>query len=70
MEADEHMDPKTQPDFRPAYLSKPWRKHYPRGVPETVEIPPVSLPRLFEETADRFASRVAIHFYGTNIKFQ
>ncbi|MHB0886285.1 MAG: AMP-binding protein [Bacillota bacterium] len=70
MEANEHADLKEQSDFRQVYLSKPWRKHYPQGVPETVEIPSVSLPGLFEETADKYASRVAIHFYGTNVKFQ
>ncbi len=70
MDVNEHADLKEQPDFRQIYLSKPWCKYYPQRVPETVEIPTISLPRLFEETADKYASRVAIHFYGTNLKFQ
>lgn len=70
MEANEGTEANEGMDAKQRYLAKPWCKFYPPGVPETVEIPPISLPCLFEQTADKYASRVAIHFYGTNIKFQ
>jgi len=35
-----------------AYAAKPWLKYYPEGVPETVDIPNVSVPDLFDQVAE------------------
>ena len=42
-------------DAKEIYLSKPWLKYYPNGVPAEVEIPEQSIPELFDEvTAEVF----------------
>ena len=58
------MDPKE------AYLSKPWLNHYPEGVPETVHIPNVSVPQLFDEMADKYSNHTALIFYGKKISYR
>ncbi len=58
------MDPKTQ------YLSKPWLNHYPEGVPETVEVPDVSVPQLFDAMAEKYSSHTALIFYGKKISYR
>jgi long-chain acyl-CoA synthetase len=57
------MDPKE------AYLSKPWLRFYPEGVPEDVEIPPLSVPELFDQVAQKFKNKTALIFYGTKISY-
>ena len=32
-----------------AYAAKPWLKHYPEGVVDVVNIPPLSVPDLFDQ---------------------
>ena len=39
-------------DHKDAYLSKPWLKYYPEGVPEEVDIPDISVPDLFDQMAE------------------
>jgi hypothetical protein len=36
-------------DAKEAYLSKPWLKYYPEGVPENVDIPDISVHELFDQ---------------------
>jgi long-chain acyl-CoA synthetase len=43
------MDPKD------AYLSKPWVKYYPEGVPQEVEVPETSVHELFDQMAETVA---------------
>jgi len=57
------MDPKE------AYLSKPWLKFYPEGVPEDVDVPPVSVPELFDGVAKKYGGKVALIFYGSKISY-
>jgi long-chain acyl-CoA synthetase len=52
------------------YLSKPWLKHYPPGVPETVEVPAVAVPQVFDQATDRLAGRTAVVFYGREITYR
>ncbi len=52
-----------------AYAAKPWLKHYPQGVPETVEIPRMSVPDLFDQVAERYARKTALIFYGKKISY-
>ena len=57
------MDPKS------FYLSKPWLKHYPEGVPETVDVPEQSIPEAFDEVVAKFGRKTALIFYGKKISF-
>ncbi len=38
-------------DAKEVYMSKPWLKYYPEGVPEYVDIPDISVSELFDQTA-------------------
>jgi long-chain acyl-CoA synthetase len=58
------MDPK---EF---YLSKPWLKYYPQGVPSEVKVPGVSVPELFDRIADQYAGKTALIFYGNKISYR
>jgi long-chain acyl-CoA synthetase len=57
------MDPKE------VYLSKPWLKFYPEGVPAEVPIPEISVPQLFDSMVDKYGSRPALIFYGKKISY-
>ena len=57
------MDPKE------AYLSKPWLKFYPEGVPAEAEIPESSIPQLFDMIVDKYGSKPALIFYGKKISY-
>jgi len=57
------MDPKE------VYLSKPWLKYYPEGVPHEVEVPDTSVPDIFDQMADKYKSKAALIFYGKKIKY-
>ncbi len=52
------------------YLSKPWLRFYHQDVPHEVEIPDKSLVQLFDESADKYANRPAVIFYGNKISFK
>ncbi|MCX5917959.1 MAG: AMP-binding protein [Deltaproteobacteria bacterium] len=58
------MDPK---EF---YLSKPWLKYYPKGVPSEVDVPEISVPALFDRMADKYADKTALIFYGNKISYK
>jgi len=56
-------------DIKQAYLSKPWLKHYPPGVPETPQIPEMSVPELIDRLADKWVNNTALIFYGKKISY-
>lgn len=56
-------------DIKQAYLSKPWLKYYPAGVPENPNIPEMSVPELIDQLADKYAKNTALIFYGKNITY-
>lgn len=56
-------------DSKSAYLSKPWIKWYPPGVPEEVEVPRESVPDLFSRTVKKFAQRTALIFHGRKVSY-
>jgi long-chain acyl-CoA synthetase len=58
------MDPKEY------YLSKPWLKYYPDGVPTEVDVPEVSVAELFDQMADKYGSKTALIFYGRKISYR
>src|SRR5258705_8963096 len=51
------------------YLSRPVLKHYPEGVPATVEVPEKPVSKLFDEATERDPSRAAVVFYGRSISY-
>jgi len=58
------MDPKEY------YLSKPWLKHYPDGVPAEVDVPAISVPERFDQMADKYGNKTALIFYGRKINYR
>jgi long-chain acyl-CoA synthetase len=52
-----------------AYMSKPWLKYYPKGVPKEVDPPIVSVPELFDQVAGKYGSKAALIFYGKKISY-
>ncbi|MBM4278720.1 MAG: long-chain fatty acid--CoA ligase [Deltaproteobacteria bacterium] len=54
---------------REAYAAKPWLKHYPEGIVDKVDIPALSVPDLFDQMAEKFASKTALIFYGKKISY-
>ena len=57
------MEPKD------VYMSKPWLKFYPEGVPYDVDVPETSVPHLFDQMADKYRGKAALIFYGKKIKY-
>ena len=52
-----------------AYAAKPWLKHYPKGVADTVDIPTISVPDLFDQVAKKYGNKTALIFYGNKISY-
>src|SRR5512139_799306 len=52
-----------------AYAAKPWLKHYPEGVVDTVDAPAVSVPALFDQVAEKYGNKTALIFYGNKISY-
>ena len=55
------MDPKE------VYMSKPWLKYYPEGVPHEIDVPETTVPDIFDKMADKYSRKVALIFYGKKI---
>ncbi|MBW2513888.1 MAG: long-chain fatty acid--CoA ligase [Deltaproteobacteria bacterium] len=51
------------------YLSKPWLKYYPEGVPHSVEAPDKTVQELFDGIADKYGKKTALIFYGKKISY-
>lgn len=49
---------------------KPWFKHYPEEVSQTMEYDKRPLHEFLEESASRFPDKEAVHFMGTELTFQ
>lgn len=58
------MEPKS------LYLSKPWLKFYEPGVPAEPQVPLRSVPQVFDEATEKFASKTALIFYGREMSFR
>jgi len=52
------------------YLSKPWLKYYPDGVPAEVDVPAVSVPERFDQMAEKYGNKTALIFYGRKISYR
>lgn len=56
-------------DYKDAYLSRPWLKHYSEGVPHHVDIPSLSIPDMVDQAVAKHGNRIALVFYGQKIRF-
>jgi long-chain acyl-CoA synthetase len=56
-------------DAATQYLSRPWTRHYQRGVPESFEVPERSVVQAFDEATAREPKRTALIFYGRRIAY-
>jgi long-chain acyl-CoA synthetase len=56
-------------DAKELYLSKPWLKYYPEGVPQQIDIPEQSVPEIFDEVTEKYGSVTALIFYGKKITY-
>ena len=56
-------------DAKELYMSKPWLKYYPKGVPEQIDIPEQSVPEIFDEVTDKYGNKSALVFYGKKISY-
>src|SRR4030067_968983 len=52
-----------------AYAAKPWLKPYPKGVSDPVDVPPISVPDLFDQVAGKYGNKTALIFYGKKISY-
>lgn len=50
--------------------SRPWLNHYERGVPASLAYPDVTLHRLFEDSARKYANNRALAFFGNTITYR
>ncbi|OGS49388.1 MAG: long-chain fatty acid--CoA ligase [Euryarchaeota archaeon RBG_16_68_13] len=50
-------------------MEKPWHRHWPDGVPRTIEVPDIPLHELLRRAAREHGSRPAISFYNTSMSF-
>ncbi len=57
-------------DAKTVYQERPWLKFYPEIVPPTVDVPPHSLPEVFDSVCTKHAGRTAIIFYGNKVSFK
>ncbi len=51
-------------------MEKVWLKNYPQGVPESLEIPVISLGEMLEGTAKKYPDNTAIIFMGKKITYK
>lgn len=52
------------------YLTKPWLKYYPEGMPESVAVDEEPIGAVFDRIVEKFASRAAIIYYGRKITYK
>lgn len=48
---------------------QPWFRFYPEGVPHKLALPPETLVESFSRSAQRFARRPALYFFGKTISY-
>lgn len=51
------------------YDSKPWLKHYPEGIPSSINYEEICLHDMFERTASQYPDRDALIFQGYRISY-
>ena len=57
-------DPHSEPMRGESSFERPWFRHWPTGVPRSIEYPDIPVQGLLRETARVHGDRPAIRFYG------
>lgn len=56
--------------FKKISEEMPWLQHYSEHVPNKVDIPKNTVQELFDHTAEEYANKIALIFYGKKISFR
>ena len=56
--------------YQNVYLSRPWTRSYPKGLPPDISIPNKPLTEIFDEAMKKWEDGVAIIFYGKQISYR
>jgi len=51
-------------------MERPWFKHWPEGVPKTIEVPKVPLHQILRDTAKAHPDQIATVFYGAKLTYR
>lgn len=51
------------------YLERPWLNNYVEGVPKEIMVPSVAVPRMIDETAEKYRDKVALIFLGSEVTY-
>lgn len=51
-------------------MHRPWVAHYDPGVEPNLDYPPLTLPQLFDRTAERYPDRIATVFHGATLRYR
>jgi long-chain acyl-CoA synthetase len=51
-------------------VDRPWLAHYDPGVPAHIDYPDITLPQLFQRTAERYPDRTCTIFHGRKISYR
>ncbi len=64
------MSTSSGTEGRAYQMSKhPWFLHYPEGTPHELSLPPETLMTMFSRSAQRFARRPALYFFGKTLSY-
>lgn len=51
-------------------MERPWHRHWPTGVPKTIDYPDIPVERVLREAADAHGEAVATVFYGARLTYK
>ena len=51
-------------------VERPWHRHWPSGVPKTLDYPQIPVERMLRRTADAHGEAVATVFYGARLTYR
>ncbi len=58
------------PSARGERVERPWHRHWPTGVPKTIDYPRIPVERMLRQTADAHGDTVATVFYGARLTYR
>jgi long-chain acyl-CoA synthetase len=64
------VEPSGAEGREPRVRERPWFRHYPKGVPHELSIAPETLSAMFSRSAQRFARRPALYFFGKTLSYR
>ena len=70
VDALEHDPHRLSLHQHPLQQDRPWLAHYDDTTPDTVAIPPITVPHLLRSAVRRFPRRTAIYFEGARLSYR